>query len=680
MSKVTTLLVEEAEKLHRLIDYHNHRYFVLDDPEISDAEYDRLFDQLIQLEKDHPELRTSDSPTQRIGGAVLKSFKSVPHRLPMLSLNKANEENEFLDFHRRILELSEVAEDHIEYTIEPKYDGLAVELIYEKGILTTGLTRGDGTMGEEVTSNLKTIGAIPLRLQSEDNTPSLLEVRGEVLLSKNDFEKLNESRLDKGEEAFANPRNAAAGAVRQLNSAVTASRPLDFVAYGIGIVEGSKIDSQNLLWRYLYRWGFKTPEPAYLCADRNAVIEKYHRILANRESHSFEIDGTVVKLDNFALRKKVGELSRSPRWAVAWKFPPSQEQTAVEDIIVSVGRTGALTPIAILKPVRVGGVTVGRATLHNEDELKRKDVRIGDTVIIQRAGDVIPEVVKVIIGRRTGDEREFLMPEKCPICGAGTERLEGQAATRCTNVACPAKQKEYISHFISRAAMDIDGLGYKIAEQMLDRGIIKDAADLYFLTKENLLDMERMGDKLAQNIIEAIDKSRHPSLKSLIFALGIPNVGGHLAAVLAKQYGSIDEISTKSIEDFMSVNEIGPIVAKAISDYFQEKKNKEFLIRLKAGGVSFPFEKKRLSELPLSGKTFVLTGTLSLFSREEAKEKLELLGAKVSSSVSNKTDFVIAGENPGSKLAKARQSGVSIRDESWLKELFENNGYLPKKY
>jgi len=671
-------ILDEAKWLRDKINYHNYRYYVLDNPEITDAEYDRLFDRLIELEKKYPKIRTPDSPTLKVGGAVLKSFHSVPHRLPMLSLNKVTTEGGFLDFHRRILELTGLSEDKIAYMLEPKFDGLAVELIYENGVLTMGLTRGDGLIGEDITANLRTIRTIPLKLYNHGNVPKLIEIRGEVLLSKRDFENLNRQRSEKGEELFANPRNAAAGSVRQLDSSITASRPLNFVAYGLGVVIGVDIKNQESLLNYLKKAGFKTPKYAFLCHNKDEVIKRYNYILNNRDEYEFEIDGTVIKLNDFDLREKVGELSRSPRWAVAWKFPPSQEQTTVEDIVVSVGRTGALTPVAVLKPVHIAGVKVSRATLHNEDEVKRKDIRIGDTVIVERAGDVIPEVVKVIKEYRTGNEKPFEMPKKCPVCGASVERLEGQAAVRCLNISCPAKQKEYLRHFISRGAMDIDGLGYKIVEQMLDKGIIRDAADLYFLKKEDIFKLERTGNKLAQNILDAIEKSKHPSLKSLIFALGIPNVGEHLASVLAKEFGSIDALSEKTTDELITVNEIGPIVAQSIFDYFREERNIRFIEKLKKAGVVFPVENMERENLPLLGKTFVLTGTLESFTREKAKDMLEQLGAKVSSSVSRKTDFVIAGENPGSKIVKAKQLNVKIKDEKWLKKVFDSKGEIPE--
>ncbi|MCP4634383.1 MAG: NAD-dependent DNA ligase LigA, partial [candidate division Zixibacteria bacterium] len=558
MSEAPLKILKEAEQLREKINYHNYRYYILDKPEISDADYDRLFDCLLKIESEYPGLIKPDSPTQKVGGAVLDSFKSLRHRLPMLSLNKVTSESEFYDFHKRVSELCTDSGKDIDYTIEPKFDGLAVELIYEQGFFTIGLTRGDGTTGEDITSNLKTVRTIPLRLRGETKSPALIEIRGEILLSKADFENLNRQRQENGEELFANPRNAAAGSVRQLDSSIAASRPLDFIAYGTGAVNGLEIQSQVELLELLKSFGFLTSELFFHCVAREEVIIRYNEILNERDEYKFEIDGTVIKLNDFRNREIAGELSRSPRWAIAWKFEPSQEQTVIEDIIVSVGRTGALTPVAMLKPVKVAGVIISRATLHNEDELERKDIRIGDTVVVQRAGDVIPKVIKVIDSVRSGEEIVFKMPSKCPVCGAGTERLDGYSARRCTNVGCPAKQKEYIGHFISRSAMNIDGLGYKIAEQMLDKSVIQDAADLYFLKKDDILQLERMGDKLADNILIAIDNSKNPELKSLIFALGIPNVGEHLSQVLVNQFGSINAIATKTEEELTAIKEIGP--------------------------------------------------------------------------------------------------------------------------
>ena len=648
------------------IHQHNYLYYVLDQPEVSDAEYDRLFDELASLEKQFPELVTPDSPTQRVGAPPLEAFKTVRHSLPMLSLNKATSEPEFLDFHRRVVELSRV--DEIRYVVEPKFDGLAVEVVYRKGLFSLGSTRGDGTVGEEVTLNLKTVKSIPLRLRGKD-VPERIEVRGEVIMNKEDFAKLNRERENAGEPLFANPRNAAAGSVRQLDSKVTNTRPLTMFAHGTGLVTGKELSTHWDTLAYLKQLGFKVSEPKELCTSIDDVKGYYEKILNQRGELPYEIDGIVIKVNDFELQRRLGEISRSPRWAVAWKFPAQQEHTVVKDIIVSVGRTGALTPVALLEPVRVAGVEVSRATLHNEDEVKKKDVRIGDTVVIQRAGDVIPEVVKVIETKRTGREKPFIMPDLCPVCGSKVERPEGEAVHRCTGLACPAQIKEHLAHFASKGAMDIDGLGYKFLEQMVDKGIIHDQADLYFLNKEDLMKMDRMGDKLAQNLLDAIDKSRNPDLSNLIYALGIRNVGEHLATVLARNFKSIDNLADQSIEDLTQVHEIGPIVAESIYNFFRNTKNLDVLKRLKKGAVVFPKEKSEIRESPLTGKTFVLTGGLDSMTRDEARKIIETFGGRVSSSVSKKTDFVVAGKDPGSKYADARRLGVKTLNESEFRKM-----------
>jgi len=660
--------LQKVKSLREQISYHNHLYYVLDSPEISDAEYDRLFDQLLELETKYPELVTPDSPTQRVGAPPLEAFKTVRHSLPMLSLNKSSTEEEFLDFHRRVLELSEVAEERIKYTLEPKFDGLAVELVYRKGVFVQGSTRGDGTTGEDVTQNLRTIKTIPLRVRGKE-PPDPVEIRGEVIINKDDFEKLNKQREKAGEPAFANPRNAAAGSVRQLDSKITSSRPLSMFAYGVGRVEGKGLSNHWDTIRYLKSLGFKTSQYVELCHDVEQVKTYYDRLLNTRNDLPYEIDGIVVKVNEFELQERLGELSRSPRWAVAWKFPPQQETTRVKDILVNVGRTGALTPVAILEPVRVGGVEVSRATLHNEAEVKKKDVRIGDSVIIQRAGDVIPEVVNVIQSKRTGREKKFNMPNMCPVCGSKVERPEGEAIHRCTGIACPAQIKENLAHFVSRGAMDMDGLGFKFLEQMVDKKLISDQGDLYFLKKEDVMKMDRMGDKLAENLLNAIDKSRNPSLTNLIYALGIRNVGYHLADVLAKNFRSIDNLAKQSVDDLTEVHEIGPIVAESIYNFLHNPKNLKVLEKLKKGGVKFPEEKVVAKKTPLSGKTFVLTGGLDSFTRDQARKMIEDLGGRVSSSVSKKTDFVVVGKDPGSKYDKALELKVKILDEDEFKKL-----------
>jgi len=666
---------ERVKRLREEIDHHNYRYYILDNPEISDAEYDRLFDELSKLEAQYPGLVTPDSPTQRVGAPPLEEFKTVRHNLPMLSLNKVTSEEEFLDFHRRVLELSGAPEGRIHYTVEPKFDGLAVELVYRKGSFQLGSTRGDGTTGEDITINLRTVKTIPLHLRPDGGKlPDLIEVRGEVIIFKEDFERLNQARAKAEEEPFANPRNAAAGSVRQLDSKITASRPLKFSAYGIGRLRGESLASHYKTLQYLGQLGFKINPFVKLCRKTSEVADYHQLILSKRDMLEYDIDGTVVKVDSYSLQSEIGELSHSPRWAVAWKFPPQQETTKVEDILISVGRTGALTPIAALKPVRVGGVEVSRASLHNEDEIAKKDVRVGDTVVVQRAGDVIPEVVKVITSKRIGKEKRFVMPPTCPICGSRVERPPGEAISRCTRISCPAQVKERIAHFVSRGAMNIERLGFKTINQLVEKKMIADPADLYFLTIKELLPMERMGSKLADNILSEIKKSRTPSLTRLIFGLGIRNVGYHLAQVLAKQFGSIDNLKDQTLEDLTAVHEIGPTVASSIHSFFHEERNLEFLEKLKRGGVSFPVEKKIGGSLPLTGRTFVLTGALEKFTREQAKSAIEELGGRVSASVSRKTDYVVVGADPGSKYDKARQLGLEIIEEAEFVELIETHG------
>lgn len=659
-----------VEELRRLIRHHNRLYYVLDQPEISDAEYDGYFDELVRLEQEHPELATPDSPTQRVGAPPLEKFGTVHHRVPMLSLGKTNTEEGFLDFHRRIKELGQVAGEEVAYVVEPKFDGLAVELIYENGVLVRGSTRGDGYTGEQVTENLRTIKTIPLRLLETDlGIPILMEVRGEVIINKSDFQRLNRRRAKAGEPPFANPRNAAAGSVRQLDSKITALRPLSMFAYSVGVVEGRQYDSHYQIMEDLKILGFRVNKYTQLCRRVEEAIGYYGQMLQRRDRLDYEMDGIVIKVNDLALQERLGELQRSPRWAIAWKFPAQQETTVVRDIWVNVGRTGALTPVAILDPVRVGGVTVGRATLHNEDEVHRKDVRVGDTVIIQRAGEVIPEVVAVVKSKRKGRPRKFVMPTHCPICGAAAVRMEGEAATRCTGLSCPAQLKENVFHFAGKWAMDMDGLGYKLIEQLVDRGMITDPSDLYYLTKEDLLKLERMGDKLAQNVLEAIQGSKKPTLSKLILALGIRNVGGHLATVLAREFGSIERLREATSQELMAVREIGPVVAESIRAFFRNDKNLEVLNKLRQAGVEFPIYQKAAGPQPLQNQIFVLTGGLSTLTRDQAKTLIEKAGGRVASSVSANTDAVVVGENPGSKLAKAKALGIRTLGEEEFKKL-----------
>jgi DNA ligase (NAD+) len=657
-------------ELRRLIRRHDHLYYVLDQPEISDAEYDRLFDELLGLEQERPELVTPDSPTQRVGAPPLDKFAAVRHRVPMLSLGKTNTEEGFLDFHRRVKQSGKIPGDELGYVVEPKFDGLAVELVYEKGVLVSGSTRGDGFTGEQVTENLRTIKCIPLRLlKTEQGTPSLIEVRGEVIITRSDFVRLNRRRAEAGQPLFANPRNAAAGSVRQLDSKITASRSLSMFAYSVGVVRGRRYRFHYQIMQDLKALGFRINEHTQRCTRVEEVVDYYGQMLQKREDLDYEMDGIVVKVDDLTIQKELGQLQRSPRWAIAWKFPAQQETTVVRDIQVSVGRTGALTPVAILEPVRTGGVTVGRATLHNEDEVHRKDVRVGDTVIVQRAGEVIPEVVAVIRSKRSGRPRKFVMPIRCPVCGAPAVRVQGEVITRCTGLSCPAQLKENIFHFAGKWAMDMEGLGYKLVEQLVDREMVKDPADLYYLTRDDLLKLERMGERLAQNILDAIQGSKRPTLPRLIQALGIRNVGEHLAGVLAREFGSLNRLQEATAEQLVAVREVGPIVAESIRAFFSNDRNLQVLEKLSRAGVQFPVFREVKGPEPLAGQTFVLTGGLVSYTRHQARALIARLGGQVVSSVSARTDVLVVGENPGSKLQKARALGVKTMDEDEFKKL-----------
>jgi len=578
--------------------------------------------------------------------------------------------DEFEDFHRRVIDLGSVREQEVEYTVEPKFDGLAVELLYRDGVLELGATRGDGSVGEDVTLNLRTVKSIPLKLMG-DAIPRLMEVRGEVIMNKEDFSALNRDRAKADLPLFANPRNAAAGSVRQLDPKITRTRPLSMFAYGVGMVEGRELTHHWDTLLYLKKLGFKLTEHMERCRSVEQIKAYHQRILSRRDNLPYEIDGIVIKVNDLDVQKRMGELSRSPRWAIAWKFPAQQEYTRVLDIIVNVGRTGAITPVAILEPVRVGGVEVSRASLHNEDEVRAKGVRVGDTVVIQRAGDVIPDVVKVIASKRTGQEKAFAMPDTCPACGSRVERIEGESAHRCTGMACPAQRKEILFHFASKGGMNMDGLGRKLLEQMADKKIIQDPGDLYTLTKEDFMKMDRMGDKLAENLLCAIHRSRTPSLSRLIFALGIRNVGTHLADVLAKRFKSIESLAEKTPEELEDEHEIGPIVAQSVHQFFQNPTNLQVIQKLKNGGVVFPVEKDGSGGLPLEGKTLVLTGALDTFTRDEAQRLIEAKGGKVTSSVSKKTDFVVVGKDPGSKHEKAKHLGIRILNEDAFKDVIK---------
>lgn len=656
--------------LRKKINYCNYRYYVLDNPEISDAAYDRLMRELEELEKQYPDLVVPDSPTQRVGAAPLKEFKTVRHTLPMLSLSNCLEQDEVREFDQRIKRFLKITGD-IEYLAEPKLDGVAVELVYEKGKLVSGSTRGDGTVGENVTLNLKTIRSIPLKLLDVKTIkiPDRLEVRGEVFLRKREFKLLNKRRGNSGEQLFANPRNAAAGSLRQLDSRITAERPLDIFCHGIGKFSGIKFETQWDILQILPRLGLKVNPIEYRCKNIEEVMDCYWEIQKRREELEYEIDGVVIKVNNLVLQDRLGAVSRSPRWAVAYKFEAHQETTKIIDIVVQVGRTGALTPVAIMEPVRVGGVEVSRATLHNQDEIDKKDIRIGDTVILQRAGDVIPEVVKVVESSRTGKEKQFIVPDKCPVCGAEAMKLDDEAVSRCLGFSCPAKLKESVKHFASKRAMDIDGLGDKLINQLVDRGLVKDVSDLYVLSIGDLAGLERMAKKSAQNVVSAIQKSKGAGLERLIYALGIRHVGEHIAGVLVSSLGSMKKLMKIDEDELIQVREVGPEVASSIVHFFQQEINLKTIKKLGDAGVSFTPLKRMKNDL--EGIIFIFTGGLERYAREEAKRLVESKGGRVSSSVSSKIHYLVAGGSPGSKLEKAKSLGVKIISEREFSKIIE---------
>ena len=654
------------DKLREEIEYHNYRYYIHDQPEISDAEYDRLMKELEKLEEQHPELRSPNSPTQRVGASPLQEFEIVRHTIPMLSLANAFDESEAREFDKRVKKFLGTSEE-IEYIAEPKFDGLAIELVYEAGQFVVGSTRGDGVNGENITQNLRTIKTIPLQLfRKEISAPERLEVRGEVIMQLKRFKELNRKREERGEPPFANPRNAAAGSVRQLDPKITAERPLEIYFYALGEVRGWTFKTQWDVLKTLPKWGLRTNPNVRKCKNIEEVLDYYHEMNEKRESLPYEIDGTVIKVNSFDLQTRLGEIARSPRWALAFKFQPKQETTKIKDIRPQVGRTGALTPVALMEPVRVGGVEVSRATLHNQDEIDRLDVRIGDTVVIQRAGDVIPEVVQVVTSKRTGKEKKFEMPSKCPVCGA--EVVKEEAIHRCIGLDCPAQLKGRIRHFASKRAMDIDGLGVKLIEQLVDKGLVKDVADIYYIKKEQLVELERMADKSAQNIIDAIEKSKTKPLSKFLYALGIRNVGETTAEDLASYFPRLDEIFHLSEEDLMEVQGIGPEVAASVHRFFGDKKNKESIDLLKKAGVKV-IESKAKEKGKLVGKTFVFTGTLKTFGRDEARTLVESMGATTASTVSKKVDFVVVGEDPGSKFDRAKELGVKTLTEEEFKKM-----------
>ncbi len=674
---IPTDISARAQELRKQINDHNYRYYVLDDPEIPDAEYDRLFRELQALEEQYPALVKPDSPTQRVGAEPLKAFGEVKHVVPMLSLGNAFSDEEVRDFGRRVAEKLGLAEDEIDFTAEPKLDGLAISLLYEDGVLVRAATRGDGVTGEDVTQNVRTIPSVPLRLLravAQRPLPRVLEVRGEVYMPKAGFEALNERQRAAGEKPFANPRNAAAGSLRQLDPKVTASRPLAMFCYGVGQVEDGQLpDRHSAILAQLKDWGLRVCPEIHTVRGIDACLDYYRDIGERRAGLPYEIDGVVYKVDRIDQQETLGFVSRAPRWAIAHKFPAQEALTRLLAIDIQVGRTGAITPVARLEPVEVGGVTVTNATLHNQDEIARRDLRVGDTVVVYRAGDVIPKVGSVVLSHRPPDAKPFVMPTHCPVCGSDIVRLEGQAIARCSGgLFCPAQRKEAIKHFASRRAMDIEGLGEKLVEQLVDRELVHDPADLYALTVEQVASLERIAQKSAENLIAALEKSKATSLGRFLFALGIREVGETTAQSLAQYFGDLQPIEEADLETLQSVPDVGPIVANSIYTFFRQAHNLDVIDKLIAAGIHWPkVEVKAPEVLPLAGKVIVLTGTLESMSRPEAKKHLQALGAKVTGSVSKKTDWVIAGEAAGSKLKKAQELGVEVLDEAGLLNLLQ---------
>lgn len=662
-------ITARKDELCGLINKFNYQYHTIDNPEVSDSEYDRLFRELKQIENNYPALLTLDSPTQRVGGQVLDKFSQVSHSLPMLSLDNMFNEADLKAFDKRVKDWLN-SENTPTYVAEPKLDGLAISLRYEQGILVQAATRGDGSVGEDVTVNTRTISSIPLKLIGS-GIPEVIEIRGEIFIPKLGFESLNKQQIADGKKPFVNPRNAAAGSLRQLDSRITANRPLEIYCYGLGEIKGlaEMPESHSAAMSMIEKWGCRISPELQKVSSIKACEAYIKQIGERRDTLAYDIDGVVFKVDDLYLQQRLGFVSRAPRWAIAHKFPAQQEMTIVEGIEIQVGRTGALTPVARLNPVFVGGVTVSNATLHNQDEIDRKDIRISDTVIVRRAGDVIPEVVQVVLSKRQENSKPFILPNRCPICDSEAERLEGEVILRCTGgLYCPAQRKEAIKHFVSRKAIDVDGLGDKIIEQLVDKGLVDDPADLFTLKIGQLSTLERMGDKSAENIINAIDLAKKTKFSSFLYSLGIREVGETTARSLAKHFLTLDALKEADEEVLIGIEDVGPIVAHSIVTFFHQPHNQEVIERLLMAGLEWPKEQQQLTNTVLSGKTVVLTGTLEELSRSEAKEKLLALGAKVAGSVSKNTDYVVAGRDAGSKLTKAEGLGVKVVDESTLIE------------
>jgi DNA ligase (NAD+) len=664
MGKPTSETLARAAQLREAIDYHNYRYYVLDDPEISDADYDRLMRELIAIEERHPELRTPDSPTQRVGAEPVSAFAKVRRDIPMLSLVNAYDEDELQSFDRRVREELDVAE--VEYNAEPKLDGVAISLMYEDGAFVQGATRGDGVTGEDITLNLRTVRALPLRLRGT-GWPKTLEVRGEVYMRKEVFEELNREALARGDRPMANPRNGAAGSLRQLDPRITASRRLELFCYGVGKVEGGSLpERQHRVLQQLQDWGLPVNRETRLVRGAAGCQAYYADVGRKRDALPYEIDGIVLKVDDIAAQRALGFIARAPRWAIAYKFPPKEESTVLRAIEFQVGRTGVLTPVARLEPVHIAGVTVTNATLHNVALVEKLDLRVGDTVIVRRAGDVIPQVMGVVESKRPAGATRFLMPSQCPVCGSQVIRQEGEVSARCSGgLYCPAQRKQALRHFVSRRAMDIDGLGEKLIDQLVERELVHNPADLYALDVETLAGLERMGERSAAKLHAAIARSRETTLARFLYALGIPEVGEATALQLANEFGDLPELIAADEERLLQVPDVGPVVAGNIADFFREEHNRQVIDTLRERGVHWPvIEPAPPSAQTLAGQTFVLTGTLESMSRDQARDRLQALGARVAGSVSRKTDHVVAGADAGSKLEKARELGIDIMDEA----------------
>ncbi len=673
---------ERAKELRRIINYHNYRYYVLDDPEISDAEYDELFAELRELENRYPELGDPNSPTKKIGDEPLSEFAHREHRVPMYSLDNAFEPTEFDAFRQRLKRY--LLEQDLEFWVEPKLDGLAVELIFEMGVLTAAATRGDGYVGEDVTANARTLRNVPLKLLSSSDLPDYLEVRGEVVITKQDFHRLNSRQAEKGIKGFANARNAAAGSMRQLDSGVTASRPLLFYAYGAGEVhwpEGrERWSRQSEIIAAFRDMGLATAPQGKFCVKRQEVLDHFEYIRSHRDDFPLEIDGVVLKVDSIAAQRKAGFTARFPRWALALKFPAQQAETVLEDIQIQVGRTGVLTPVAKLRPLTVGGATVSRATLHNKDEIRAKGLRLGDRVIVQRAGDVIPEVVRPLPEKRDGSEKEFVFPEECPVCGSRVVQLPEEVAVRCVNLSCPARLTQGLKYFVSKSGLDIEGLGKQWIEIFVDKGLVRSPADIFMLKKKDIIHLERMGDKLAENIIQAIERARQRvTMGRLLTALGIRLVGEQVGKLLESHFADLDELASASREELQAIPDIGPEIGISLREFFSNPDNLKTLERFRELGIwprsESPNSNSREKE-SLNGKRFVLTGTLDSMSRREAKKEVEERGGRVVSTVSSRVDYLVAGANPGSKQKRAKELGVStLGEEDFLRLLGdrENN-------